>query len=402
MRRWAIVLLCRTLAQLGGRRGRGRALMKSGSSISEWLRKWVTPLSRNEWEALRERVIYALNLPLIVLFLILSTIDGVIYLLGRGAFEDLIADLFALVSMTAVYAITRRGWIRLGSIALLVIYLDIAIFYILREGFGSANAVLLVVAIVASGLALGAYAGFVVATVAIVVYALAAALQIQGWSIPNLIPPSLEEILVFAIFAYLAAGLVAVFGRGSHRSMRNYARTVRQQRTALQASNREKNLLLQSMQEQTSEQRQLAAQLQASSDQQDALRSTLHQAATPVIPVLDQVAVVPIVGDLQGQRLDDMLGHVLGEFERHGARLAIFDLTDVPYVEGGSAAGLIRLVKGASLLGIECILVGLRPAVAKAILDLGVDLTALTGRRDLQSAIEYALARTGRRIVAVE
>jgi anti-anti-sigma regulatory factor len=376
--------------------------MKSGSSISEWLSRWVTPLSRNEWEALRERVIYALNLPLIVLFLILSIVDGTTYLLGRGAFEDLIADLFALISMTAVYAITRRGWIRLGSISLLVIYLDIAIFYVLREGFGSANAVLFIVAIIASGLALGASAGFVVATVAIVVYALAAALQVQGWTIPGLIPPSLQEILVFAVFAFLAAGLIAVFGRGSQRTMRNQARALRQQWTALQASDREKKLLLQSLQDQANEQRQLAAQLQESSDEQDVLRSTLQQAAAPVIPVLDQVVVVPVTGDLRQQQLDDTLRHVLGEFERHGARLAIFDLTEVPGLDGHGADGLIRLVKGASLLGIECVLVGIRPATAKAILDLGVDLSALTGKRDLQSAIEYALARTGRRIVAVE
>jgi anti-anti-sigma regulatory factor len=376
--------------------------MKPRSSISEWLKQWVTPLSRNEWEALRERVIYALNLPLIVLLIILSIIDGTMYFLGRGAFEDLVADLFGLISMTAVYAITRRGWIRLGSVALLVIYLDIVIFYILREGFGSANAILLVIAIIASGLALGANAGFVVATATIVVYALAAALQIQGWSIPDLIPPSLEEILVFAVFAYLAAGLVAVFGRGTYRSMRTYARALRQQWTALQASDRDRKMLLQSLQERTSEQRQLAAQLQASTDQQGVLRSTLREAATPVIPVLDQVVLAPIVGDLQAQQVDDLLRHVLGEIERHRARLAIFDLTDVPSLEEAAAHGLIHLVKGTNLLGVECILVGIRPAVARTILDLGLDLSALTGKRDLQSAIEYALERTGRQIVALE
>jgi anti-anti-sigma regulatory factor len=376
--------------------------MKSGSPISEWMSRWVAPRSRDEWEALRERVIYALNLPLILLFFVLSIVDGATYLLGRGTFEDLIADLFALISMTAVYAITRRGWIRLGSIALLVIYFDIAIFYVLREGFGSANAVLFIVAIIASGLALGANAGFIVATATIVVYALAAALQLQGWAIPGLIPPSLKEILVFAVFAYLAAGLIAVFGRSSQRSMRNYARVLRQQWTALQESDRERKLLLQSLQERADEQRQLAARLQTSSDERNELRSTLQQATTPVVPVLDHVVVVPITSELDHQSLDDTLQHVFGAFERHDARLAIFDLTEVPGLDGRGADGLIRLVKGASLLGIECVLVGIRPAAAKAILDLGVDLSALTGKRNLQSAIEYALARTGRRIVAVD
>lgn len=376
--------------------------MKPSPSISDSLKQWITPLSRNEWEALRERVIYALNLPLIGLLLILSIIDGTMYFLGRGTFEDLVADLFGLISMTAVYAITRRGWIRLGSVALIVIYLDIVIFYILREGFGSANAVLFVVAIIASSLALGAYAGFLVATLTVGVYALAAALQVQGWSIPDFIPPSLEEILVFAVFAYLAAGLVAVFGRGTHRSMRTYARALRQQWEALQASEQDRKALVASLQERTTEQRQLAAQLQASSDQQDVLRSTLRQAAIPVVPLLDQVVLAPLAGSLQAKGLDEMMRHVLDEIERHRARLAIFDLTDMPDLDGAAADGLIRLIRGTNLLGVECVLVGIRPAVARTILDLGLDLSALTGKRDLQRAIEYALERTGRQIVALD
>jgi rsbT co-antagonist protein RsbR len=118
--------------------------------------------------------------------------------------------------------------------------------------------------------------------------------------------------------------------------------------------------------------------------------------------VLDQVILAPLANSLQAQEMDPLLQHVLDEIEQHRARLAIFDLTGVPDVDGTEAESLIRLIKSTNLLGVECILVGIRPCVAGAILDAGLDLSALTGKRDVQSAIEYALERTGRQIVALD
>ena len=51
------------------------------------------------------------------------------------------------------------------------------------------------------------------------------------------------------------------------------------------------------------------------------------------------------------------------------------------------APGLLRVVPAARLLGIEVVLVGVRPEVAQAIVRLGLELRGLQTFSDLQSAL---------------
>ncbi|MBN1640190.1 MAG: STAS domain-containing protein [Anaerolineae bacterium] len=368
------------------------------TQLEAWLRRWFAPRSRNQWQALRERVIYTLSLPLLVVFALLAAVDGMLLLVGEGAVADLLADLFGMVSMAAVYAITRRGWIRLGSLSLVFIYLDLVVFYILRQGSASINSVLFVVAIIASGFALGWLAAFIVATVSTSLYGLAAFLEVQRALVPFALGPLARQVAVFGGVAYLCAALVAVFERWSYRSMRGYAHALARERVALQAADRERRMLVQSLQEQVAAQRQLVANLSAEREEQVDVRAALRELATPVMPILDRVVVAPVVGDLDADRAEGLLRDVLDGVEQHEAWLAILDLTAVSRLDGSAADGLRRLVDGAGLVGAECVLAGVRPAVARAMLDLDVPPDVIC-RRDLQSALRYALQRAGARIV---
>jgi anti-anti-sigma regulatory factor len=368
------------------------------TQLEVWLRRWFAPRSRNQWQALREQVIYTLSLPLLALFAVLASVDGMLFLVGEGSLVDLMADLFGMASMAAVYAITRRGWVRLGSLSLVLIYLDLVVFYVLRQGSTSVNSVLFVVAIIASGFALGWVAGFIVATVSTGLYAVAAFLEVQRALVPLALGPLIRQVAVFGVVAYLCAVLVAVFERWAYRSIRSYARALARQRVALQAADRERQMLVRSLQDQVTAQRQLVADLSAQRDERVDLRAALRQLTTPVMPVLDRVVVAPVVGDLDADRAEGLLRDVLDGVERHAARLAILDLTAVSHLDAAAADGLRRLVDGAGLIGAECVLAGIRPSVAHAILDLDVDL-GVASKRDLQGALQYALRRSGVQIV---
>ena len=368
------------------------------TEAERWLRGWFAPRSQNSWHALRERVIYTLTLPLLAVFALLASIDGMLLLFGSGSGADLLADLFGMASMAAVYAITRRGWIRLGSLSLVFVYLDLVVFYILRQGSTSVNSVLFVVAIIASGFALGWVAAFIVATVSTGFYALAAFLEVQRAMAPLTLGLLARQVAVFGSVAYLCAILVAVFERWSYRSLRGYAHALARQRVALQAADRERRMLVQSLQEQVAAQRQLVANLSAEHEAEVDARAALRLLATPVMPILDRVVVAPVVGDLDADRVEGLLRDVLDGVERHEARLAILDLTAVARLDAGATEGLRRLVDGVSLVGAECVLAGIRPDVARAILDLDLALE-MTCRRDLQSALQYALQCVGEQIV---
>jgi rsbT co-antagonist protein RsbR len=78
---------------------------------------------------------------------------------------------------------------------------------------------------------------------------------------------------------------------------------------------------------------------------------------------------------------------------RNQAATAILDVTGVPEADAGVATVLIRAARAGRLLGTEVLLSGVRPAMARALVELGIELTGLVTRGSLASAIEATLRR---------
>jgi rsbT co-antagonist protein RsbR len=112
--------------------------------------------------------------------------------------------------------------------------------------------------------------------------------------------------------------------------------------------------------------------------------------------------VMPVIGELTTEQMEAFTASLLAGVERHHARLALLDVTGVPQISQDVAEKLIQAVDAIALLGAECVLVGIQPEVAHSIINLNTDLSQMVSLRDLQSGIEYALGRMGRRIVAAK
>ncbi|MGC8875213.1 MAG: GAF domain-containing protein, partial [Chloroflexia bacterium] len=128
---------------------------------------------------------------------------------------------------------------------------------------------------------------------------------------------------------------------------------------------------------------------------QEQLLETIRQLSTPVVPLLEGVILLPLVGHIDSRRAAQVMEELLMGVQRHRARVAIVDITGVPVVDTAVANSLLRAAQATYLLGAEVILVGIRPEVAQTIVGLGVELRGLVTMSDLQSGIEYALQRMG-------
>jgi anti-anti-sigma factor len=128
----------------------------------------------------------------------------------------------------------------------------------------------------------------------------------------------------------------------------------------------------------------------------EAQRARLAELSTPLIPISDQIMVMPLIGTMDAERAAQVLEAALGGAQRHRARVVILDITGMRHVDSSVAGTLMKTAGALRLLGAEAVLTGIRPEVAQAIVGLGIDLAGIVTMGTLQAGIAYAMSRKPR------
>ncbi len=133
----------------------------------------------------------------------------------------------------------------------------------------------------------------------------------------------------------------------------------------------------------------LAEQIELTRKQSEALEAT----AAPIIEVWDRVLVMPVIGTVDSARSERMMEALLAGITSKTAHCAILDLTGVSTMNVETTRNLMRMVQAASLLGSECLISGISPTIAQAMIGLGITLN-VRAFPTLKSALQYAIHRT--------
>lgn len=139
------------------------------------------------------------------------------------------------------------------------------------------------------------------------------------------------------------------------------------------------------------------AELRASVSEREQLSATVREMSSPVVPVMDGILVTPLIGVIDSARAALLVQSLLQAIEQHHASMIIMDVTGVPIIDTQTARVLLEAASAARLLGAQPVLVGLRPELAQTIVGLGLDLSTLTTRGDLQSGVSYAMEQRRKR-----
>lgn len=124
-----------------------------------------------------------------------------------------------------------------------------------------------------------------------------------------------------------------------------------------------------------------------------AQQATLQELSTPLIPIIDGVVVMPLIGSIDSSRAQQVIETLLTGIATNRVTTAIIDITGVPVVDTQVATVLVRATQAAKLLGAEVTLTGIRPEVAQLLINLGVELSGITTRNTLQSGVREALRK---------
>jgi len=143
-------------------------------------------------------------------------------------------------------------------------------------------------------------------------------------------------------------------------------------------------------------QKELESQLEKVNEQQKTIlqqQDDLMELSSPVSKVWDNILILPVIGTLDSQRTQIMMENLLQKIVTTSCTMAILDITGVPTVDTQIANHLLKTVTSARLLGAECIISGISPAIAQTIVHLGIDLSSIKTKATLQDAMIYAMSK---------
>ncbi|MCG8353576.1 MAG: STAS domain-containing protein [Chloroflexales bacterium] len=136
-------------------------------------------------------------------------------------------------------------------------------------------------------------------------------------------------------------------------------------------------------------------------EQQMRLETVVSELAVPVVPLLDGVIVLPLVGTIDTRRAQQVMESLLTGIAEQQADVAIIDITGVSVVDTAVANYVIQSIRAASLLGAHVILTGIGARIAQTLVTLGVDFSVVTTLSNLRDGIESAIAMRGLQLVPI-
>lgn len=140
--------------------------------------------------------------------------------------------------------------------------------------------------------------------------------------------------------------------------------------------------------------RQLEQELQSK-------QQTILQLSTPVVRLWDGILLLPLVGHIDSHRAMQLMESLLQAVSENRASEVIIDITGVPLVDTSVANTLIKTIRAARLLGVECTLVGISAEVAQTLVHLGADLSSVRTQSSLEVGLTHALTRQNFQLVRV-
>lgn len=115
--------------------------------------------------------------------------------------------------------------------------------------------------------------------------------------------------------------------------------------------------------------------------------TALEELSVPVVPINKNVAVVPLIGEIDTHRSQLILEVTMEESSKLKLEYLILDVTGVPVIDTMVADNLFKVIYALKLLGVETIITGIRPEIAQTIVSIGVNFKGVTTFADLPTAL---------------
>lgn len=117
----------------------------------------------------------------------------------------------------------------------------------------------------------------------------------------------------------------------------------------------------------------------------------LAELSTPILPITDQIIVIPLIGTMDAPRGRQVLEAALSAVGSHRVDVVILDVTGMKMVDIEVADMLTATASALRLLGARALVTGLSPEIAGTLVERGAELGSMTTAATLKAAVVHAL-----------
>lgn len=117
--------------------------------------------------------------------------------------------------------------------------------------------------------------------------------------------------------------------------------------------------------------------------------TALEELSVPVVPIIEGIAAIPIVGAIDTNRAQLIMETSLFESARLELNTIILDVSGVPIIDTMVADQMFKIITALKLTGINAIITGIRPEIAQTIVSLGLDFKGIETAATLQQALNH-------------
>lgn len=123
----------------------------------------------------------------------------------------------------------------------------------------------------------------------------------------------------------------------------------------------------------------------------DKANQQIQTLSAPLVPITKGVAILPIVGEITGQRAESIIQTTLARTQRYDLDYLIIDLSGVTQINATVSGALLKLANILGIIGVKPMLTGFQPQMAMNALQVHADLKDII----IESTLERALERIG-------
>ncbi|MCA0971211.1 STAS domain-containing protein [Halobacillus litoralis] len=116
-------------------------------------------------------------------------------------------------------------------------------------------------------------------------------------------------------------------------------------------------------------------------------QATIAKLSAPMVPVTEGVAVLTVVGEIDGDRAQYLMESSLSQVASMDLNHLLIDVSGVPVIDTVVASHLFQVIQAMELVGVDTTLTGMRAEIAKAVVDMGIEFTSVKTKASVQQAL---------------